>query len=113
MGKITPEMVETAMDNEYDGIEDCVLVEEILQLKSQLAAAEETTNELIAGIDKVNNEGVRLRRLLEKAWNIVDDLDTQCASDVATGCWPAKLRYSEKDVRRINKEIEAFMENKP
>lgn len=54
----------------------------------------------------------RLRELLGKAWNVVSDLDEQCASDVATACWPTKLGYSEKDVRRINKEIEAFMEAK-
>ncbi len=39
MSEITPEMVEEAMDNQYDGIESCVLVEELLQLQAQLAAA--------------------------------------------------------------------------
>ena len=69
-----------------------VAAQHIEELQGKLAAAEKRE--------------VGLRRLLEKAWNVVDDLDTQCASDMATGCWPAKLGYSEEDVRRINKEIE-------
>lgn len=35
MSKITPEMIDEAMENEYDGVEDCVLVEEILELRAE------------------------------------------------------------------------------
>ena len=36
MSNITTQMVDDAMDNEYDGIESCVLVQELLELKAEL-----------------------------------------------------------------------------
>ncbi len=39
---ISEEEINEAMDNEFDGIEDCVLVEEILELKKKIKGLEGT-----------------------------------------------------------------------
>lgn len=54
-------------------------------------------------------ENKRLKELLEEAWGPIEELVTQCASDVATACWPVNFGYSEKDVKRINKRIEQVL----
>lgn len=48
------------------------LVKETKVLITQLATSEKTVNELIAGIDTVNNEGVRLRRENERLRKAMD-----------------------------------------
>ena len=68
-----------------------------------------TLIEICEYIDQLQAKNKQLREVLGEARGVVEELATQCAPDVARGCWPVGFGYSPKDVKRIDKCIEQIL----